>query len=75
MRMATTQDTVNALVKNVMMEENTAKDWYAEVTKMKDVVKKILGVECKDCSRLISEEEYAQNKGKCDRCSIGDYYG
>lgn len=29
---------------------------------------------CKDCSREISAEEYAKNKGKCDRCSIGDLY-
>lgn len=29
---------------------------------------------CKDCGRGISAETYAKNKGKCDRCSIGDHY-
>jgi DNA-directed RNA polymerase subunit RPC12/RpoP len=31
-------------------------------------------MKCKDCGREITEEENTNNKGKCDRCSIGDYY-
>lgn len=29
---------------------------------------------CKDCGREISEQEYTDNEGKCDRCAIGDSY-
>lgn len=31
-------------------------------------------IRCIDCGREISAEEYARNKSKCDRCSIGDFY-
>ena len=32
------------------------------------------GRRCKDCNRKITGKETQKNKGKCDRCSIGDYY-
>lgn len=29
---------------------------------------------CKDCTRKITDKEYTKNRGKCDRCSIGNYH-
>ena len=30
---------------------------------------------CKDCGRSITKGENEDNRGKCGRCAIGDYYG
>lgn len=31
-------------------------------------------MECKDCSKEITNDEYAEGRGKCGRCAIGDEF-